>query len=303
MDYISVKQAAEQWGISDRRVRLLCEQGAIDGVVKKGRSYVLPANVIKPADKRHLRGKDIPEQYAALFSEIDALKAELARRRPFTKGELQRLQEEFLVEFTYNSNAIEGSTLTLQETALVLEGVTIDQKPLKEHLEAVGHKDAFLFVQTLVSENVTLSEHIIKQIHSLVLMDRPEDKGVYRTIPVRIMGTGHTPVQPYLVPVQMEQLTRERKSNKHPIEAAAVFHLDFESIHPFIDGNGRTGRLLINLMLMQAGYPPIDVKFTNRRRYYKCFDVYAKNNDASPMILLIANHIKDRLQQYLTLLA
>lgn len=106
-------------------------------------------------------------------------------------GELKRLQDEFLVEFTYNSNAIEGNTLTLQETALALEGVTIDKKPLKDHLEAVGHRDAFLYVVSLISDKVPISERIIREIHSLVLMDRPEDKGVYRRIPVKIMGA-HT---------------------------------------------------------------------------------------------------------------
>lgn len=303
MEYITVAQAAKKWGISDRRVRLLYEQGAVSGAVKKGRSYLIPADAVKPLDKRHLRGKVIPEQYVSIFSEIDAMKAELNRRRPLTEGELKRLQEEFLVEFTYNSNAIEGSTLTLQETALVLEGVTIDQKPLKEHLEAVGHRDAFLFVQSLVSGKEKISERIIKQIHSLVLMDRPDDKGVYRSIPVRIMGAHHVPPQPYAIAVQMEQLVAGlHKGKKHPIEEAALFHLNFEGIHPFIDGNGRTGRLLINLMLMQQGYPPIDVKFTDRRRYYGCFDSYYKDSDAVPMVMMIAEYLKERLQQYLDIL-
>lgn len=98
------------------------------------------------------------------------------------------MREEFLIEYTYYSNAIEGNTLTLQETALVLEGITIDKKPLKDHLKAVGHRDAFLYVQELVQNQVPFSERVIKQIHTLVLMDRPEDRGIYRRIPVRIGG-------------------------------------------------------------------------------------------------------------------
>ena len=117
MEYMSVKQAAERWGISDRRARLLCEQGKIEGVTKQGRSYSIPVNAVKPVDRRTLRGVIIPEEYTALFSRIDGLKAELNKRRPMTQGELKRLQEEFLIEFTYNSNAIEGNTLTLRETA------------------------------------------------------------------------------------------------------------------------------------------------------------------------------------------
>jgi Fic family protein len=122
------------------------------------------------------------------------MKAELDKRRPLTQGELARLREEFMVEFTCNSNAIEGNTLTLKETALVLEGVTIDRKPLKDHLEAVGNRDAFLYVQQIITDKVPFTERVIKDIHSLVLMDRPEDKGVYRRIPVRIMGAYHEPL-------------------------------------------------------------------------------------------------------------
>ncbi|MDR2487721.1 MAG: Fic family protein [Clostridiales Family XIII bacterium] len=303
MDYMTVKQAAQAWGISDRRVRLLCAQGKIDGIIRKGRSYLIPANTLKPIDRRSLRGKDIPEQYAALFASVDAMKAELDRRRPLTEGELGRLQDEFLVEFTYNSNAIEGNTLTLKETALALEGVTIDQKPLKDHLEAVGHRDAFLYVTELVSEKTPISERVVKEIHALVLMNRPEDKGVYRRIPVTIMGAFHKPPQPYLVPPQMEQLVVDLAHDKrHSLEKAALFHLNFEGVHPFVDGNGRTGRLLINLMLMQAGYPPINVKFADRKRYYDCFDSYFRDSDASPMVEMIAGYAKERLSQMLQIL-
>jgi Fic family protein len=230
------------------------------------------------------------------------MKAELDRR-PLTRGELKRLQDEFLVEFTYNSNAIEGNRLTLQETALVMQGVTIDKKPLKDHLEAVGHRDAFLYVVSLVREKVPITERIIREIHSLVLIDRPEDKGMYRRIPVKIMGTLHEPPQPYLVPVQMEQLVENlSRDNRHMIEKAALFHLNFEGIHPFIDGNGRTGRLIFNLMLMQAGYPPINVKFADRRKYYACFDSYFRVKNAAPMVNMVGEYVKERLSQYLSLL-
>lgn len=303
MEYITVKQVAEKWGISDRRVRLLCEQGKVDGAIKEGRSYRIPIDVIKPADGRELRGKVIPAAYTALFARVDGLKAELSKRRPLTQGELLRLQEEFLVEFTYNSNAIEGNTLTLQETALVLEGVTIDQKPLKDHLEAVGHRDAFLYIQQLVSDKVAISERVIKEVHSLVLISRPDDRGVYRRIPVKIMGAHHEPPQPYLVPKLMESLIVGQKAvRRHPIENAALFHLDFEGIHPFIDGNGRTGRLILNLMLMQQGYPPINVKFADRKRYYACFDHYYKDQSSETMVLMVAHYLEEQLRRYLTIL-
>lgn len=232
------------------------------------------------------------------------MKAELEERHPLTQGELKRLRDEFLVEFTYNSNAIEGNTLTLRETALVLEGVTIDKKPLKDHLEAVGHRDAFLYVQRLVAENAPISEKIIKEVHSLVLMDRPEDKGVYRRIPVRIMGAYLEPPQPWLVPEQMEHLVAGlEKNRRHPIESAAHFHLELEGVHPFVDGNGRTGRLILNLMLMQRGYPPVDVKFADKKRYYDCFDSYYRDKSAIPMVSLIAEYVEERLRRYLEILS
>ena len=302
MKYIKVSEAAEKWGLSTRRVRTLCAENRIEGVIRRGNLYMIPEKAEKPLDGRMLRSKKLQSSFAPFFLEIDRKKNELAKRRPLTPGELQRLQDEFLVDFTYNSNAIEGSTLTLQETALVLEGVTIDQKPLKEHLEAVGHRDAFLYVQNLVSDNKPITEYEIKQIHSLVLLNRPEDKGVYRRIPVKIMGAAHEPPQPFLVEAQMNELIRHNEQNKktmHPIERIARFHLEFEGIHPFIDGNGRTGRLVMNLDLMQNGYPPINIKFSDRKKYYETFDAYFRNNNADKMIELIAEYVNERLDTYI----
>ena len=131
--YITVKEAAEKWGISDRRVRILCAEGKIPGAYQKGRGWKIPENAVKPADGRY-------KSMSSLLETIDQKKKELDSRRPLTEGEVARLTEEFVVEYTYNSNAIEGNTLTLRETDMVLRGLTIDQKPLKDHMEAVGHK-------------------------------------------------------------------------------------------------------------------------------------------------------------------
>ena len=303
MDRMKVSEAAEKWGISTRRVRILCAENRIEGVVRKGNLYMIPANAQKPEDgRRSTRGK-VP--IGKLLRQIDEKKGELSTRRPLTRGEVERLRDEFVVEYTYNSNAIEGNTLTLKETAMVLEGVTIDQKPLKDHLEAIGHRDAFRYVENLVKDKTALGEYTIKSIHSLVLIDRPEDKGVFRRIPVRIMGAFHEPPQPYMIEPMINDLLikhGERKASMHLIEAIALFHLDFEGIHPFIDGNGRTGRLLMNLELMQNGYPAIDVKFTDRRRYYEAFDAYYRNQNANAMIQLIAEYVDGRLGTYLTVL-
>lgn len=229
--YMTVKQAAEKWAISDRRVRVLCSEGKIPGVARQGRSWKIPADAKKPEDGRYKTAE-------SLLVMIDRKKIELDSRRPLTEGEVERLTEEFVVEYTYNSNAIEGNTLTLRETDMVLRGLTIDQKPLKDHMEAVGHKEAFRFVQDLVKEQVPLSERIIKQIHYLVLADKKDDRGVYRRVPVRIMGAKHEPVQPYLIQPKMEQLLEYySNSTEHIIPRLARFHIEFEGIHPFIDGN------------------------------------------------------------------
>ena len=179
--YITVKQASEKCGISDRRVRVLCSEGKIPGAYQEGRVWKIPYDVTNPTDGRY----KITESLIPILEEkLDNLKA----RRPLTEGELERLNEEFLTEYTYNSNAIEGNTLTLRETDMILKGLTIDQKSLKEHLEVIGHKEAFEYVRKLVSENVEISEKVIKDIHYLVLADKKEDRGVYRRVPVRIMG-------------------------------------------------------------------------------------------------------------------
>jgi len=294
--FMTVKQAAEKWGISDRRIRVLCAEGKMPGAYQEGRGWKIPYDAQKPADGRY-KSKE------SIFSQIDREKKELGSRRPLTEGEAARLNEEFLVEYTYNSNAIEGNTLTLRETDLVLRGLTIDRKPLKDHMEAVGHKEAFEFVRELVKDNVPISESVIKQIHYLVLADKKDDRGVYRRIPVRIMGAQHEPVQPYLIEPKMEQLLNDyAESDEHIITKLARFHIEFEGIHPFIDGNGRTGRLLVNLELMKAGYPPIDIKFTDRIAYYSAFDEYHVNHDLSAMENLFAGYINSRLDLYLNIL-
>lgn len=294
--FMTAKQAAQKWGISDRRVRILCAAGKIPGVFQEGRGWKIPMDAVKPADGRFKSAE-------SRLDMIDRKKIELGTCRPLTEGEAARLTEEFTVEYTYNSNAIEGNTLTLRETDMVLRGLTIDQKPLKDHMEAVGHKEAFDFVRELVQKQTPLSERVIQQIHYLVLADKRDDRGVYRRVPIRIMGAQHEPVQPYLIQPKMEQLLASYgESTEHIVTKLARFHFEFEGIHPFIDGNGRTGRLLVNLELMKAGYPPIDIKFTDRLAYYNAFDEYFVKHDPSAMEKLFARYINERLDQYLSML-
>lgn len=240
------------------------------------------------------------------FARLDLLAARLGAMRPLSRTELARLRREFMIENTYNSNAIEGNTLTLRETALILEeGLTIAEKPIGEHLEAIGHRDAFEYVLRLSETDGVLTERTIREIHSLVLIADAEHKGVYRSVPVKISGALHAPPPPYLVPAQMERLLQDYeafKKEKHIVEAAAEFHLRFEAIHPFIDGNGRTGRLILNLELIRAGLLPVDIKFTDRRRYYDCFDRYAETGTPEALAGLIAGYEEEELEKYIAIL-
>ncbi|MDR1515817.1 MAG: Fic family protein [Synergistaceae bacterium] len=212
------------------------------------------------------------------FKRIDELKDSLQSLRPLNETELVRLREEFMIENTYDSNAIKGNALTLGETALVLrQGVTVGGKHIKDHLEAIGHRDAFLYMTELAAVKSALSERVIRKLHSLVLMNDAKNKGRYRAVEAVIAGSPHTPPPHFLVHELMEALLIDYegiKKFKHVIEAIAELHLRFEGIHPFIGGNGRTGRLIMNLELIKAGFLPINIKFTDRSKYYDCFDDY-----------------------------
>lgn len=241
------------------------------------------------------------------FDKIDYLKKQINTFRPLNEGVKKKINENFIINNTYNSNAIEGNTITLRETALILNnGVTIGEKSIKEHLEIIGYKDAFNYVAELVSKNTTLDEKTIKEIHSLVLMNDSENKGKYRACEVKIAGSNAKTSTPFDIPFDVDKLLKKYliyKEEKHIIEAISIFHLMFESIHPFIDGNGRTGRLLLNLELMKEGFLPIDIKFSDREKYYKSFDKYDLKNDPSEMIDLILNYEIEELENYINILS
>ena len=301
MTYLKVSEAARKWGISDRRVRKLCAEERISGVIRKGNLYLIPDNAVRPADARTLTRHSV----SPLLAELDQLKERLALMRPLSQGEVEALREEFIIEHTHQSTAIEGNTLTLKETALVLQGITIDRKPLKDHLEVVGYKEAYEYVERLVKGQKTLSAYEICSIHSLVLADKPEDRGRCRRVPVRIMGASVEPPQPYLIEPMVGELLNDYSTvmtRLHTVERVSLFHLRFESIHPFVDGNGRTGRLLLNMQLMQAGYPPINVKFADRKRYYDAFEDYAVTGSPQAMTNLVAEYLKERMTSMLSLL-
>ena len=241
-------------------------------------------------------------------NKLDTLAAQVKAMRPLNDAELKRLREEFMIENAHDSTAIEGNTLTLRETALILrEGVTIAEKPLREHLELIGYRDAFEYIAELADKDEPLSQWVVRSIHSLVLMNDARNKGIYRSVPVTISGALHTPPQPYLVPVQMESLIADyeaMKQSRHVVEAISEFHLRFEGIHPFIDGNGRTGRLILNLELIKTGLLPVNIKFADRRRYYDCFDAYyGQAHSAEALTELIAGYEISELERRVAILS
>lgn len=211
-----------------------------------------------------------------LLARIDEGKRLIDTFRPLPSAVVSRLQKQLTLEWTYNSNAIEGNTLTLKETIIVLEqGLTIGSKSLKEHLEVINHKEAIAFVEELAQMRTKITERNIREIHGLVLKEiDPKYSGRYRDIQVRITGAAHIPPDPLQVPDAMQEFVKTRlaKAKGHPVEQAALAHLDLVGIHPFVDGNGRTSRLLMNLILLKKGYFPAVILKNDRKRYYDALE-------------------------------
>jgi Fic family protein len=227
-----------------------------------------------------------------VLERVVAKKAALDARRPLSVSAAVRLKEYFDVEWTYHSNAIEGSSLTLRETHIVLhDGLTIGGKPLREHLEAINHKHAIDFVESLAHAAEPLTEHNLRQIHALVLKSiDDEEAGRYRRGQVRLSGSEHVPPDPAAVPGLMHDFAAWLNSpaqSLSPVERAALAHFRLVDIHPFADGNGRTARLLMNLLLLREGYPPAVVRQDERPAYYTALD-QARAGTLEPFVALIA---------------
>jgi len=242
----------------------------------------------------------------AVLKKIDAFKEKLQEYRHLDSF---RITEALEMEYTFESNKIEGNTLTLQETDLVInEGLTISGKSMREHLEAINHSDAINYIKDIVKKDIPITEKVVLQIHNLILRGiSAKYAGEYRNVQVMIKGSLHTPPQAYLVPKQMEDLFLWYDINKtilHPVVLAAEMHLRLVTIHPFIDGNGRTSRLLMNLILLKHGYVIANIKgdLNSRMAYYKSLENYQTKNKADDFLLLVANYEERDLQKYLNIL-
>lgn len=231
--------------------------------------------------------------------------AKLNKLRPLPKSAIQKLREKFQIEMTYNSNAIEGNSLTLRETFLVInEGITIKGKPLKDHLEAKDHYAALEYLYDLIDKDKkhTVSEMLIKNLHQIILQETDKEwAGRYRNANVIIGGAKHTPPDALHVPQKMHDLIRwliSQKDKVNVIELSALLHHKLVHIHPFFDGNGRTARLTMNLFLMQAGYPLVVIMKNDRKKYYDVLDK-ADSGMYEPLVKFVAQSVERTLDIYL----
>ena len=238
-----------------------------------------------------------------LLARLSVKKARLDALRPLPAAAVRRLNEQLTLEWIYNSNAIEGSTLTLRETQLILEaGLTIGGKSLREHFEVINHRDAINYVETLTAESAIITPFHVRQIHRLVLAHiDDENAGQYRNLPVLIAGTEHRPPDAWQIPSLMDGWADWLSGPAlalDPVARAALAHHRLVAIHPFIDGNGRTARLVMNLLLMQDGYPPTIIMRANRKQYYRVLTQADQDNEA-PLVNMVGQAVERGLTLFL----
>ena len=242
-----------------------------------------------------------------MFETIDSLKNKLDAQRPLPPSVVKNLQEDLILRWTYHSNAIEGNTLTLLETKVVLEGITVGGKALREHFEAINHRNAIYYVEDIIKKVEPFSEWQIRNIHQLILKNiDDQNAGRYRQQNVLISGATNTPPDYTLLNDKMAHFVdwyNSESSQLHPIERAAKVHSDFVGIHPFIDGNGRTSRLLMNLELMKAGYPPCVITVENRLAYYEALDQWMAFGKTEAFNQLVADAVMEGFKPYQVILS
>lgn len=219
-----------------------------------------------------------------IFEQLDKMRAVLNEHRPLHADILREIQADLMIKYNHESNAIEGNSLSIFETRALLEsGITANGKPFKDHLDILNHQEAIYYLADLVRDNTPLSDKVIKDFHYLILQKTKNEReaGKYRTMPVVIQGADHEPPQPYLVEPQMSELlawNAEQLGKIHDVQRIAILHSRFVGIHPFIDGNGRTGRLILNLELMKAGFQVCILKAENRAEYYRALSLADKGD-------------------------
>lgn len=230
---------------------------------------------------------------------IDELKEFLNKKRPLPSTVLKKIYENIKTEFVYNSNAIEGNTLTLSETQVVIEyGLTVKGKSLNEHIEAKNQAYALDFLVEEVREKREIDKRVVKEFHQIIIGDIDREiAGKFRTYPVRIGGSTTSTSNALHIEEDLDNLLKWYGEEKKLdiIDKVAIFHSKFEKIHPFGDGNGRTGRLLMNLELMKAGYPITIIKNEDRLKYYSALELAQTQEDYREIIKFIRENVKESI--------
>jgi Fic family protein len=241
--------------------------------------------------------KDVWQSIAGKKAELDAL-------RPLSQGALQQLQKYHDVELTYTSNAIEGNTLTYRETAEVIEhGITVGGKPIRDHLEALDHYDAILWMRDIAGGEAPITERVVCELHRrIVARSQPSIAGIYSPHPRRIQGSPVIFPNPIKVPDLMAAFGSRLETAAATPVAALDAHFDLASIHPFSDGNGRTARLLMNLILIRGGYPPMAVRPEDRAQYLASLEHSQLSEDRGSFRGFMAQRLDTTLTEYLDLL-
>lgn len=297
-------QQLKKWQAIDQITSLLYDIDDVAGVFQ-----VAEERIAYLRSQNRFSKPQLPEYLLNKISILDSLKLEWQSKRPFNALQLQKLNEYTKVKYTFNSNKIEGNTLSLQETQLVVnEGITISGKSLKEHLEAVNHAEAIDYILDLAQGKIEFSQRTLLDLHQLILKSiEPSHTGVYRQSPVRISGSEHMPPDALHLRELMDDYfvnyNLQRKSI-HPVVLAAEMHERLVSIHPFIDGNGRTARLVMNLILIKNGYTICILKGDNNARlaYYKALEEVQMNNNPLPFYELVIDNCLESIKEHLSLI-
>ena len=231
---------------------------------------------------------------------VEIFKEFLNKERPLNDGILRKLQNNLRTEFIYNSNAIEGNTLTLRETDIILQfGITVKGKSLKEHNEVKGQEYALDFLNEVLKKEEPLSIRLIREFHALILNDDKDNRGRFKQENNTILGAKFQTTPFYQVEEKLQELIDNfNESDKNLIEKVAKFHNDFEMVYPFNDGNGRTGRLLMNLELMKNGYPITIIKNEDRDDYYQALEIASIDKNYIPLTEFIKRSIENTFWIY-----
>lgn len=302
MKYMTVMEAAQKWGISDRRVRFLCSQGRIRGMIQQGRRYLIPDTTEKPRDERvrNVRGAETRKYND--FTRLDFLK-NMMTEFPDDLG-LIGWDPSFLHQFTWSCALEAGATFSQKEVDEILAGNVIVNHSLHEHMMVIGCHDAMQYGQSCACGRKPLSQNSIRTIHSLLLLDDPLHKGRYRKVKVYLRETDLNPIFLDLIEPQVNDLLNintQRKKTMHPIERIARLYAEFQGLHPFQKGNGRTAQVLLNIELMENGYPPIVVYDPcDKDFYFKALWTFLDTNDSSLMIRFISQKVELAMECYIS---